>query len=344
MRFIKTDWVVVPGFLVLILALLHLVLPASDPQQWLSSLPVLCQLTAFPFLSGLGLGLVCLLLLSFVKVSAKSFRQKMPLNIALFSGVLASLLIVLAGGSAGLPKVPFAAEAKAELRLVSWNAAGTLPAETAAEIFGKYKTDIAVFPELQGTGPDGQMSPRLAETFRAAGLDPAAYQVFGTVSRGNMTSALTVVIKKDLGAYKLRDFAAPALGGLLLEPPKGTNLPPVYALHTMPPLPSLMGQWQEDLKTVAAAASQLPDAIFAGDFNANMRHGALAGIRNHADVLSGLRLKDKGTWPAKFPKPLRASIDHILIPAGEGTWKLRYVTVLEGKFSDHAGIFARLGR
>lgn len=102
-----------------------------------------------------------------------------------------------------------------------------------------------------------------------------------------------------------------------------------------------MRMWKNDLDTIYnEILVKHPDAIVAGDFNASPRHGLLSKIDTHEDVLAYLPFYKRGSWPVILPKPLRTSIDHILIPKGKYVVDSSKIYDLAG--SDHAGVFTEI--
>lgn len=118
-----------------------------------------------------------------------------------------------------------------------------------------------------------------------------------------------------------------------------SDRPDLIAVHTAPPLFSLMNLWKRDLELISEFAHSNPDAILIGDFNATMKHGSLSKIQTHSDVLNYSSRWNRGTWNQKLPAFFRTPIDHVLIPD-----QYRVVSaetrVLPG--SDHAGIFTEI--
>ena len=152
---------------------------------------------------------------------------------------------------------------------------------------------------------------------------------------------MTVIIKKSYGFYtKAETFHTTRFGTIVLHSRK-QNLPDIIALHTAPPLPGLMEVWKQDLNIIHnQLASKYPKAIIAGDFNATMRHGALAKISSHRDALNVLPPFERGTWNSQSPKLFNATIDHILLPKNH--YYVKDLDIVSFQNSDHRCIFTEI--
>ena len=152
---------------------------------------------------------------------------------------------------------------------------------------------------------------------------------------------MTVIIKKSYGFYtKAETFHTTRFGTIVLHSRK-QNLPDIIALHTAPPLPGLMEVWKQDLHIIHnQLASKYPKAIIAGDFNATMRHGALAKISSHRDALNVLPPFERGTWNSQSPKLFNATVDHILLPKNH--YYVKDLDIVSFQNSDHRCIFTEI--
>lgn len=343
-----------PTGLILLAAGIHLFFPQSGLNALLSSLPFLAQILAFPIPLGLLVSLISILIIVILATRGGAHRRR---GILAFGILLAAgFLLLLSASSLTLPKQkpglsPPAPEEERTLRILEWNVLSELSAADVERIFLKLDTDIAVFPEYDYTDNSGRLRPELAAAFAEAGLQSTDYSFFRSSDSRRELETITVVIKKDLGTYQqapLPDAVDPvSLGCLYLKPvpepgDKGTELfsaarPEILAVHTSPPLPGLMSVWRKDLTRIEQLSVKLPRAVILGDFNATLRHGALAQVRHHADALSVCRLGDRGSWPSSSPALFRSSIDHILLPYD------RYIicssSILTGGSSDHLPLY-----
>lgn len=330
----------IPAALILLPVSIHLFNPQSALNHWLSTRAFVAQIFAFPLPAGLLLGILALILLSVEAVRRKK-------NYGLLSAVsvllLTSLLLLLAGSSLALPAAApgeASQDSPKQARIVEWNALSELSAEDIRLIFREKKADIGIFPEYNCHAPDGLTREDLLDHFRAAGLKPDDYQFFHSNPCRRELEVVTVIIRKDFGLYEPEKTEETSLGTLKLLPADKPELPPIIALHCSPPLPGLMDSWQDDLERIAAYSRHNKNALIAGDFNANLRHGALGRIEDHADVLSVLPQTERGSWPAGSPRFLRASIDHILVPC-EKTEVIR-AEILPSGHSDHLPVYAEI--
>ena len=227
------------------------------------------------------------------------------------------------------------------LKLVTWNVANQLEAEHLKQIFSSFNTDIAIFPELDSNAQEGQENQKIKILFQQAGLSIEDYDVFTSPPTDSGIAPVTVIIKKSYGFYtKAETFHTTRFGTIVLHSRK-QNLPDIIALHTAPPLPGLMEVWKQDLHIIHnQLASKYPKAIIAGDFNATMRHGALAKISSHRDALNVLPPFERGTWNSQSPKLFNATIDHILLPKNH--YYVRDLDIVSFQNSDHRCIFTEI--
>ena len=307
--------------------------PSSNLNIWLSTKPILAQIYAFPLATATTASL-----LSFLYFSLSFYKKKK--QILFYSGIflLVSLTLLVFGTD---KTASVTSNNTNTLKLVTWNVANQLEAEHLKQIFSSFNTDIAIFPELDSNAQEGQENQKIKILFQQAGLSIEDYDVFTSPPTDSGIAPVTVIIKKSYGFYtKAETFHTTRFGTIVLHSRK-QNLPDIIALHTAPPLPGLMEVWKQDLHIIHnQLASKYPKAIIAGDFNATMRHGALAKISSHRDALNVLPPFERGTWNSQSPKLFNATIDHILLPKNH--YYVRDLDIVSFQNSDHRCIFTEI--
>lgn len=307
--------------------------PSSNFNIWLSTRPILAQIYAFPLATATMVSI-----LSFVFFSLSFYKKNK--QICFYSGILLLLSFILL--LFGTDKTLSSASNKTKtLKLVTWNVANQLEAEHLKQIFSSFNTDIAIFPELDSNAQEGQENQKIKILFQQAGLSIEDYDVFTSPPTDSGIAPVTVIVKKSYGFYtKSETFHSTRFGTIVLHSRK-QNLPDIIALHTAPPLPGLMEVWKQDLNIIHnQLASKYPKAIIAGDFNATMRHGALAKISSHRDALNVLPPFERGTWNSQSPKLFNATIDHILLPKNH--YYVKDLDIVSFQNSDHRCIFTEI--
>ena len=307
--------------------------PSSNLNIWLSTKPILAQIYAFPLATATTASL-----LSFLYFSLSFYKKKK--QILFYSGIflLVSLTLLVFGTD---KTASVTSNNTNTLKLVTWNVANQLEAEHLKQIFSSFNTDIAIFPELDSNAQEGQENQKIKILFQQAGLSIEDYDVFTSPPTDSGIAPVTVIIKKSYGFYtKAETFHTTRFGTIVLHSRK-QNLPDIIALHTAPPLPGLMEVWKQDLHIIHnQLASKYPKAIIAGDFNATMRHGALAKISSHRDALNVLPPFERGTWNSQSPKLFNATIDHILLPKNH--YYVKDLDIVSFQNSDHRCIFTEI--
>ena len=307
--------------------------PSSNLNIWLSTKPILAQIYAFPLATATTASL-----LSFLYFSLSFYKKKK--QILFYSGIflLVSLTLLVFGTD---KTASVTSNNTNTLKLVTWNVANQLEAEHLKQIFSSFNTDIAIFPELDSNAQEGQENQKIKILFQQAGLSIEDYDVFTSPPTDSGIAPVTVIIKKSYGFYtKAETFHTTRFGTMVLHSRK-QNLPDIIALHTAPPLPGLMEVWKQDLHIIHnQLASKYPNAIIAGDFNATMRHGALAKISSHRDALNVLPPFERGTWNSQSPKLFNATVDHILLPKNH--YYVKDLDIVSFQNSDHRCIFTEI--
>ena len=307
--------------------------PSSNFNIWLSTKPILAQIYAFPLATS-----TIAALLSFLYFFLSFYKKNK--QIRFYSGILLLLSFILL--LFGTDKTLSSASNKTKtLKLVTWNVANQLEAEHLKQIFSSFNTDIAIFPELDSNAQEGQENQKIKILFQQAGLSIEDYDVFTSPPTDSGIAPVTVIVKKSYGFYtKSETFHSTRFGTIVLHSRK-QNLPDIIALHTAPPLPGLMEVWKQDLHIIHnQLASKYPKAIIAGDFNATMRHGALAKISSHRDALNVLPPFERGTWNSQSPKLFNATVDHILLPKNH--YYVKDLDIVSFQNSDHRCIFTEI--
>ncbi|CKL75812.1 endonuclease/exonuclease/phosphatase family [Streptococcus pneumoniae] len=200
---------------------------------------------------------------------------------------------------------------------------------------------MAIFPELATNIRGEQENQRIKLLFHQVGLSMANYDIFTSPPTDSGIAPVTVIVKKSYDFYtKAETFHTTRFGTIVLHSRK-QDIPDIIALHTAPPLPGLMEIWKQDLNIIHnQLASKYPKAIIAGDFNATMRHGALAKISSHRDALNALPPFERGTWNSQSPKLFNATIDHILLPKNH--YYVKDLDIVSFQNSDHRCIFTEI--
>lgn len=333
--------VLAPGGVVMaVLAAVHLLLPSSGLNRAISTLPVIAHGLAFPLISGAALTTGALILLA---VAIRGFHRERGGAVLVTGAVsfaVAGALVALSVTSIALPTPAAGAEiGKDSFVMVSWNALDHFDGDSARQIFGDLGADVAVLPELEARA--GRGMSRIEQALTEGGLEPGDYDIFESPPTGTHIAPLTVIVRKDFGVYTAVAAEQVTFGTVRLMPPPGAGLPEILALHTAPPVPRWMPVWAADLGTVSELAEVgTGDAIIAGDLNATLRHGRMASLTGHGDVLLDAALLERGTWPTDAPPALRSSIDHILVPVERYGVAVARVVDIAG--SDHAAVVATL--
>ncbi|MFJ2263053.1 endonuclease/exonuclease/phosphatase family protein [Streptomyces sp. NPDC087844] len=113
--------------------------------------------------------------------------------------------------------------------------------------------------------------------------------------------------------------------------------------HPMPPLPSHLGTWREELAALRdyAAANIDRPTVVAGDFNATQDHAAFRRILD-TGFMDGARLTgDTRTpsWPALTAPAFGAQIDHVLVSRGFTATRTRFLDLAN---TDHRALVVDL--
>jgi len=230
------------------------------------------------------------------------------------------------------------------LVVLSWNTqGGGASAEQIARLILEHEADVAMLAETTAETAM-EVRDRLAQE---------GYEVSADITDGGLSYPITptaLVVRAELGEYR-HDPGAGSTPGL----PSGVWRPvdptqPVFvAVHTAPPLPSMMGQWRAGLGWAAAQCDS--DVVMAGDSNSTIDHwnnftGGTpdADLAGCLDAAAAVGSGSVGTWPTGVPKHFGAPIDHVL--AGS-QWKTDSFKVLDDQSaarSDHRPVVAEVSR
>lgn len=275
----------------------------------LSVYPPFAQLLAFPLALGAGLMLlgVCAALLCL-------YKRKAQLTIA------TCVVWVIAG--AGFMVAPYGLPRQVEdsehavtenrhLTIVSFNTGSTLSVSDFQQLVTMWDPDVIVLPETAGH-----------EIRRAMTISHYRGTLFETRRDGlpntytGSIAPTSLIVSDRLGPAHAVKAPVTSFGTVAVEF-NDTALPMIVGLHTAPPLPGLMEQWRSDIDRVFEfSESTKKSLIVAGDFNATLRHGALAARNALVDSQEFCSSPQKGTWPTGTPSIMRAPIDHVFVTQG----------------------------
>lgn len=211
------------------------------------------------------------------------------------------------------------------LTILSWNTRQqAVTVEQIRTLVARAEPQIVVLPEYSGSIAEGQFQD----------LRPA-YTLYWSER-----SAASVLVRSDVGAYRVTTTGVPPWAGFALEP-LDTAAPPLVIAHLQHSEVLDPTTWLRDLDW-AASACATPESIAIGDFNASTENlpGGRLGVCD--DVAAALGKSRVGTWPTVLPAFLGAQIDHVFAGA---RWKPVRFQVLSGQpveGSDHRPILVSL--
>lgn len=226
---------------------------------------------------------------------------------------------------------------QADLVVVSLNTlnGAATPDQIAAVVRAELTTADAVMVALPET-PE-PLAHRCADLLAAAGHP---VQAFCTTSNPeNPLSTTSLLISERLGGY--RQIPAPAmwLGAVIAEPVDGAG-PVVAAVHPGAPMPDVgFWRWRSDVTAAVEVSRMHPFSVVAGDFNTTVDHAMMRHLEPSVDAATVAGRGAEGTWPAHFPAPLAAPIDHVLLGGDITVLGCRTLRVGD---SDHRAVIARL--
>lgn len=311
---------------------LGVLLPQLEFAQFFSVHFPVTHLAAFPAVVGVGI----LFLSVLIAMSYRILRlTKLSLvSCAVWTVVGAGLLFAPYGLPRQVDSREFSSAQYRELTVVTFNSGSTLTAGDFQRLLTSWDPDIIVLPETAGY--------ELQQVLQNATFDG---QLFET-RRDGLPSSYTggiaptsVLVNSRLGAAHYTVGPVSSFGTVSIEF-ADQHLPLVVGVHTAPPLPGLMQQWREDIARITefGKGSERP-LILAGDFNATLRHGALADRAQLIDSQEFCATIPSGTWPAGAPQFLQTPIDHVFVTRG---MKAHSCQVQQLGSSDHLAYMTRV--
>lgn len=305
---------------------LHVFFPYSFLYKLFVRLIPFVYFWSFPMLF---LGVMVLMLLVLILISKYLNRERKVYYLSLIVIGLCIVSLMLSKQLKINNSFPTQVRPSKRIRLVEWNAHGSMSNEAMVKIFQDFDADIAIFPELH------HLTLLQNDFFAKNGLDSEKYAIFNSFQYTGQIAPVTVVVKKALGSYQqIENVPETSLGTVYLKA-KDDTLPDIVALHTAPPLPSLMKSWRNDLSLIEKEMMpHHPRAIFAGDFNATYEH---LRFMNHDDALWKTK---KGTWPSFAFEIFKTQIDHVFVPKNHA--HVDDVDVEHVGDSDHLGVFVNV--
>lgn len=268
LRFDQLAYLAMVGFA--FVALLIVLFPGSWLAQKVSTTIIFAQILAFPFPLGLGM-MICAAVLS-VLVIAKSRCWFAATHCAAWFVVALTLITFPNGLSAGRSLV-VEDDIQTTLSVVTFNTGSKLTSAGLLELVSVYKPDIIVLPETSVV----DARKLLQEISYDSNVFETPSSGFTSTYNG-LIAPTTVLVRKELGVARPIPGPPTSFGTVALAFDK-PGLPHVVGVHSAPPLPGLMRSWREVLdRVVAFGESSHQPMVIAGDFNATLRHGALAPV------------------------------------------------------------------
>ncbi|QRO88053.1 endonuclease/exonuclease/phosphatase family protein [Kytococcus sedentarius] len=318
--------------------------PGAAFSQWASTQWFVAHGTAFPTLAGLTVLVVSAVVLGLaLRLLSRSRSRVAPwFAVAALPGLLAGVgLAVFPAGppwSAGPHTVDRPGPGQNQgptLSVATYNSLGSLTASDLERLESEFQPDLLVLPETSHA--------RAQAAVDAAGW-PGTAVTHGPAARtapeSSPIEATTVLLRDGLPEYTPAE-AEPSLQGTVRLEPTEPGQPLVLGVHYAPPLPGFMSLWRDDLsRSVAEAeeAAQGGPVVLVGDFNATMRHGALAGMEGLVDTARACG-RPQGTWPTGWPPVGRSAIDHVIVTEGAQVLSCR---TLQLPGSDHLAYAAEV--
>lgn len=301
----------------------------------LSRVPVLLHALSFRAVTAVGLATTGLGVVLAARL--RSNDRSVPVQRFAAGGVL---LLAAAAHGAILVRRGWAkpgSGGQADLVVVSLNTLNgeATPDQIAAVVRAELAAADAVMVALPET-PE-RLAHRLAASLAAAGHPVQAFAT--TADPANPLSTTSLLISERLGPY--RQVAAPTmwLGAAVAEPVDGAG-PVLAAVHPGAPMPDVgFGRWHSDVTSAVGISRDHAYSVVAGDFNTTVDHAMMRHLEPSVDAATVAGRGAEGTWPAHFPAPLAAPIDHVLLQGGMTVLGSRTVRV---GASDHRAVVVRL--
>ncbi|MBB2900950.1 endonuclease/exonuclease/phosphatase (EEP) superfamily protein YafD [Kineococcus radiotolerans] len=192
--------------------------------------------------------------------------------------------------------------------------------------------DVVSLPES-----DLALAEDLAARVEAATGTPV--QVFHLRDRGRSRFGTALLVSARLGEYRATGELTDGVKAVVTAAPVSGTGPVLAAAHTAAPVPDLLEPWAVEVRAVADWCAATPGAIVAGDLNATLDHPGLRLRGSCVDAGAQTGTGARGTWPARVPAPLGATIDHAL--ADGNAWRAVGSRVEDVPGSDHRALLSR---
>jgi endonuclease/exonuclease/phosphatase (EEP) superfamily protein YafD len=164
-------------------------------------------------------------------------------------------------------------------------------------------------------------------------------QVFWAGDRGGGGYGTALLVSDRLGEYRTTGELTDGVKAVVTAEPVSGSGPVLAAAHTAAPVPGLLAPWASEVRAVADWCANTPGAILAGDLNATLDHPGLHLEGSCVDAGEQTGTGARGTWPAKYPAVVGATIDHAL--ADGNAWRAVGSRVEDIPGSDHRALVSR---
>lgn len=309
---------------------------ALDPVRFrLSTTPYVLHMVSFrgPLaLASSAAGGISFLTMTVSRAAGRPWRRA-TLGTALLATGIAQAGILHRRGWATPPR-----PGRADLVVVSLNtlAGAATPAQVAALVTAELTGAEAAMVSLPETS--AAQAGECAELLSTAGH---RFQVFSTREGPRESDCTSLLVSEELGPYRQLPSPKMLLGAVLAVPVSGDG-PTLAAVHPGAPVPGVgYPRWASDVTTAVEIGRRHHDSVVAGDFNTTIDHAMMHDLTPCIDAAVVAGRGAEGTWPAHFPAPLAAPIDHVLINGGYCVLGTRTERV---GASDHRAVIARLRR
>ncbi|MGI4894421.1 MAG: endonuclease/exonuclease/phosphatase family protein [Janthinobacterium lividum] len=283
---------------------------------------------------------------------AVPFRLPVGLGVAVAAGATGVLGLRRRGALPAAAVLAVAAVGSLGVSLVRGVGAGDLPVARAGDLTVlaanvlKAQADPAALARLAVDG-DAQVIA-LPESSQALADDVGArieaatgvgVQVFYLADDDGGPFGTALLVSDALGEYRRTGELSDGVKAVVTAVPVSGRGPVLAAAHTAAPVNGLMSQWRREVSAVADWCARTPNSLLAGDLNATLDHPGLQLRGSCVDAGAQTGTGARGTWPAKVPAALGATIDHAL---GDGTcWRAVGTRVESIVGSDHRALLTR---
>lgn len=219
-------------------------------------------------------------------------------------------------------------------------------AEQVASFLAGGGETFEVFSAAPGEGgppplPDAGATPPEDPAAAGAPVPSATATLGGSGAVADSPEVHTsVLVSSTLGEYVRTEGPATRAGVVRVEPASGQG-PVVVGVHLRAPTAQDTDGWAEELRAVR----ELCDArgpqglILAGDLNATLDHRPLQDLGRCSDGAAAAGVGGSATWPARLPRLLGATIDHVIV---DGSWEPTGALVADDGDGDHRGVVVRV--